>query len=139
LSSEDERTLEETVGILRGLFGVVSATSEDGGFEGMMTLSWAAIMPVRFCALIEEGCGPALVLVAFHCVLLKRYEGFWWINGKAESVLREVRRKLSGGEWDAWLEWPVKEIERLDLARRGDCGTVLPMGGAIHFLRANPT
>lgn len=117
LSEEDEGALDDTVGILRGLFGVVDATSETGGFEGMMALSWAAIMPARFCEMIEEGFGPALVLIAFHCVLLKRYEGFWWIKGKAESVLRVVRKKLQS-EWDNWLAWPVREIERMEMARR---------------------
>jgi hypothetical protein len=120
LSAEDEGALEETVGILRGLFGIVSPRSERGGFEGMMALSWAAIMPVRFCEMIQEGCGPAIVLVAFHCVLLKRYEGFWWIKGKAETVLMEVKKKLRGKGWDAWLEWPVGEIERMEVTRQLD-------------------
>ena len=61
--------------------------------------------------MIEERNPQALVLVAVYCVLWKRSEKFWWIRGKAESLLAAVRRELPDSTWDKWLEWPANEID----------------------------
>jgi hypothetical protein len=62
--------------------------------------------------MVEERCPQALVIVAVYCVLLKRTGQVWWINGKAEDLLRVVKSELVGQEWDEWLAWPVEVVER---------------------------
>jgi hypothetical protein len=69
--------------------------------------------------MIEERCPQALVIVAVFCVLLKRIVHFWWIKGKAESLLMAVRRVLGGGEWVEWLEWSAYEVESTVSAGEG--------------------
>ena len=110
LNGDDKRALEEALQTLRLIFSMVSMMDiEISSYTAI--LSWTTIIPCRFCEMVEEKRPQALVLVAVYCVLLKRLDGFWWIRGKAESLMRAVRRELSVGMWDYWLEWPLRELE----------------------------
>jgi hypothetical protein len=110
LDGEDEMALEETLQALRYVFTLVSVMEIE--FSACITtLSWTTLIPQRFCEMVEERCPQALVLVAIYCVLLKRIEEFWWIRGKAESLLAAVKTELPNTLVDKWLEWPIAEIE----------------------------
>ncbi|KUJ11394.1 uncharacterized protein LY89DRAFT_243869 [Mollisia scopiformis] len=114
---EEKDTLDSTLQTLRFAFNLTSHLSSKSGTElkgsissCIATLSWMTLVPLRFCEMVEEKCPQALILVAVYCILLKRIEGFWWIEGKAESLLEAVEGELGDG-WQAWLEWPRREVE----------------------------
>jgi hypothetical protein len=110
LNGDDKHALEETLQTLRLIFSMVSMMDIEIS-SCTATLSWTTIIPRRFCEMVEERCPQALILVAVYCVLLKRLDEFWWIRGKAESLMGAVRRELPVGMWDYWLEWPLRELE----------------------------
>ncbi|KAF4626965.1 hypothetical protein G7Y89_g11191 [Cudoniella acicularis] len=113
LSTEDNVALDETLQALIYVFTLASTTGSEIS-SCIATLSWTTLIPQRFCEMVEERYPQALVLVAAYCVLLKRIEEFWWIRGKAESLLAVVRRGLPGEEWGEWLRWPVEEINGME-------------------------
>ncbi|KAF2474188.1 uncharacterized protein BDR25DRAFT_119863 [Lindgomyces ingoldianus] len=49
----------------------------------------------------------ALILLAHCCVLLKRASGFWYLDGFAEHVLKEMKPCLAD-EFLPWIEWPLQ-------------------------------
>jgi hypothetical protein len=51
-------------------------------------------MPPRFCKIVEERHSQALAIVALYCAFLKPVEELWWIKGKAENLLRAIKREL---------------------------------------------
>jgi hypothetical protein len=109
-SINDKLALEETLQTLRLIFSMVSIMDiEISNYTAI--LSWTTIIPRRFCEMVEEKCPQALLLVAVYCILLKRLDEFWWIRGKAESLMEAVKRELPVGVWDSWLEWPLRELE----------------------------
>lgn len=110
LSSDDTLALEEALQHLRYIFSV-SSMKEIGISASAARLSWCLKIPRRFCEMIDERCPQALVLVAVYCVLWKRDENHWWVKGKAENLLEAVRKELPGTTWDAWLEWPMEELQ----------------------------
>ena len=118
LSVEDQLTLENTLDTLRYVFTLSSFLASESSFSAQSgisscfaTLLWTTIVPARFCEMVEERCPQALLIVAVYCVLLKRTGQVWWIKGKAEDLLRAVKRELGSEEWNEWLEWPIEEVE----------------------------
>ena len=110
LSIDDKLALEETLQTLRLIFSMVSIMDiEISNYTAI--LSWTTIIPQRFCEMVEEKYPQALILVAVYCILLKRLDEFWWIRGKAESLMMAVKRELPVVVWDSWLEWPSRELE----------------------------
>jgi hypothetical protein len=110
LSTGDKLALEDALQDLRYIFTLVSMKGI-GISAAAATLSWTMTISRRFCEMIEERCPQALILVAVYCVLWKRDDKYWWIKGKAESLLAAVRRELPDTTWDKWLEWPAKKIQ----------------------------
>ena len=109
LSSEEKLALEDSLRTLRHIFSMVSLMEVEIS-SSTATLSWATLVPRKFCDMVEERCPQALVLIAVYCILLKRLEELWWIRGKAENLLEKVKSELSDELWK-WIQWPMAVIE----------------------------
>lgn len=108
LSVEDKMILE---GILQFLLGFLRVVQTDEGIRRCgINLSWSAEIPDRLSTMIDEKYPEWLVLVAIYAVFLKRQERFWWMKGKAESLLTEITSYLPKGLYDEYLAWPIKEV-----------------------------
>ncbi|KAG0127830.1 hypothetical protein HOY82DRAFT_567056 [Tuber indicum] len=70
---------------------------------------WPISVSDAFFALLQERRPRALIIFAHYCVLLKRLESFWWVEGRANYELGRIERTLPE-PWRKWLEWPVKMI-----------------------------
>lgn len=110
LTPEMRQVLFEALAILRRVFLITIA---DNGIEAQAaTLSWSIIVSDAYIAAVRQRSPAALVLLAHYCILLKRSEELWWIEGKAEELLRKIKRILeaSGEGWMQWIEWPMREV-----------------------------
>jgi len=104
--------LDQTLFLLRRVFVVTVA---DNGIEPQAaTLSWPIVIPDAYIEMVRQRNPQALVLLAHYCLLLKRVDDRWWIEGKAEELLGKIARVLvaseEGAEWERWIEWPVREV-----------------------------
>lgn len=70
---------------------------------------WPIRQSPAFWTLIKEDNPKALIVLAFFCVLLKRSEDFWYLQGQGMRLLSDIRPRL-GWEWEHWIEWPMREL-----------------------------
>ncbi len=107
VSKEQVGVFGITLSLLRKVFLLTVA---DNGIEIIQsTLSWPIMIPDSYIALVQSRNPHALVLLAHYCVLLKRVDDRWWIQGKAEHLLGTIRHEL-GVAWEPWIEWPLQEV-----------------------------
>jgi hypothetical protein len=112
VNDEQELVLERALQALRRVSTVAITRDAEVGKCGV-TLAWIILIPKSFYDMIEARVPQALVLIAAYCVLLKRLDEFWWIRGKAESLLSRVRKELPPG-WEKWLIWQIREVESVN-------------------------
>jgi hypothetical protein len=108
-----KETLEMALRALRRVFSLSNYSPEISRHAA--TVSWMHLIQEEFVELIEAKVPEALLLVACYCVLLKRLQNMWWLEGKAESLLASVRAALGDG-WERWLQWPIYEVFGTDIA-----------------------
>lgn len=110
LTPEARQVLFEALFMLRRVFLITVA---DNGIEAQAaTLSWSIIVSDAYIMAVRQRSPGALVLLAHYCILLKRSEKKWWIEGKAEELLGKIKRILeaSGEGWMQWIEWPMRDV-----------------------------
>jgi hypothetical protein len=77
--------------------------------EAPSVLVWPCLVSEVFIRLLNEKESWSLVVLAYYCVLLKKAEGFWWMEGWPVCVLGriwellEVRFRLK-------IRWPMESI-----------------------------
>jgi len=77
-------------------------------------LRWASFdWPVRvsedFIKLLNDREPKALILLAHHCVLLKREEPCWYLDGHAHRLLDTIEAMLAA-DMRGWIAWPCEQI-----------------------------
>lgn len=72
-------------------------------------LMWLVKIPDPFVDLLKHHDSGALCVLAFFCVLLKRLEHFWWIEGWAFHLIERIYSTL-GERYRLWIRWPLEEI-----------------------------
>jgi hypothetical protein len=72
-------------------------------------ISWFSHISDEFIQMLSEKTPEALLIVCYYCVVLKRLGETWWMNGKAENLLRTVMTELGGG-WETWTRWPMEKV-----------------------------
>ena len=67
---------------------------------------WPGTVSQRFIELVHERRTEALVILAHYCVLLKKVNSCWWLEGVGCRLLTAIEREL-GVEWRPWIEWAL--------------------------------
>ena len=74
-------------------------------------ITFAASVPVEFLSRLTSKHQPALVVMAFWCVLMHRVPYFgWYKNAKAKELLAVLKGDLAP-EYLELIRWPIQEIE----------------------------
>ncbi|KAI0902046.1 hypothetical protein F4806DRAFT_445498 [Annulohypoxylon nitens] len=63
----------------------------------------------EFTQLIKEHDNEALSVLSFFCVLLKRLDYIWWIEGWGIHLIERICSVLDEG-YRLWIQWPIEEI-----------------------------
>ena len=111
LSSLDQHANEicaTALADLRRTFALECATRLMSEFGGAVVL-WPMQQSPVFFDLVKHDNPKALIVLAFYCVLLKRSEDKWYLNGQGKKLLANIRRRLHYG-WDRWIAWPLHEL-----------------------------
>jgi hypothetical protein len=69
---------------------------------------WPGSVSQDFVELIYERDPRALVLLAHHCVLLKRNDYVWYLRGLGTGLLENIWEALEE-EWRPWIQWPIEQ------------------------------
>lgn len=78
-----------------------------------VVMAWFSWITEEYLKMLEDKIPEALLLVVYYCVALKRAAYMWWVEGKAENLLRTVVVELGeppGKMWERWLRWPVEQV-----------------------------
>ncbi|GAW12374.1 hypothetical protein ANO14919_017400 [Xylariales sp. No.14919] len=85
-------------------------TSDSSEEERMRSaLMWLVKIPDPFIELLKSHDSEALCVLAFFCVLLKRLEHLWWIEGWAFHLIERIYTTLDH-RYRLWIRWPLEEI-----------------------------
>ncbi|KAK5053801.1 hypothetical protein LTR84_001763 [Exophiala bonariae] len=103
MSSEDEMdTYRASIHQLR-LTSAASCNADPLLDYRAIMIVWATRLPDQFLRLFNDRRPPALVIMSYACMLLKRGEGLWFMEGRIDTMLNSLRAELSP-EWHWYLD-----------------------------------
>ncbi|KAF2182926.1 hypothetical protein K469DRAFT_751817 [Zopfia rhizophila CBS 207.26] len=93
------------------LRGVLRAFDTENGASMGITdaFVWIHEVTEEFLPLLRVPTQEALAIFAHFCVLLKKLEIHWWMQGWANHLMRRVHEHLDD-EHRLWIRWPIEEI-----------------------------
>ncbi|KAF4630547.1 hypothetical protein G7Y89_g7593 [Cudoniella acicularis] len=70
---------------------------------------WIFRVTNEYLMALKEGTQEALAIFAYSCVLFKKMEGYWWMEGWSVQLMSNIYDFLDE-EHRLWIRWPIKEI-----------------------------
>ncbi|KAI1329115.1 hypothetical protein F5Y16DRAFT_367509 [Xylariaceae sp. FL0255] len=70
---------------------------------------WLIAVPDGFIDLLKTHSREALCVLAFYCVLLRRVENYWWLEGWSFHLIERIYSTLDDRS-RLWIRWPLEEI-----------------------------
>lgn len=70
--------------------------------------SWPIRISDEYMGLLRKHTPAALAIFAHYSVLLKKLDGFWWVQGWGTSLLSTIYSLLRN-EYRLWIRWPIQE------------------------------
>lgn len=67
---------------------------------------WPMLVSHDFMQFLDDGHPGALILLAHYCIFLKRFESYWYLEGRAAKIMSVIVRHLDP-EWLSCIEWPL--------------------------------
>ncbi|KAH6628761.1 hypothetical protein F5144DRAFT_580082 [Chaetomium tenue] len=92
---------------LKKSFGQAEACA--GRYEMADAFVWVFLMAEDFLPLLRTPTREAVAIFAFFCVLLKKLEGHWWMQGWGGHLIAHAYNLLDD-EGRLWIHWAVEEI-----------------------------
>jgi len=72
-------------------------------------LLWMMVVPDAFITLVQDRNKEALCVFAYYCVLLKRLDSMWFMEGWSDDLIKNIYFILDESYRD-YVVWPMKEI-----------------------------
>lgn len=70
---------------------------------------WLYKISGEFIALVGEGNSEALCILAYFCVLMRRLDFLWWMEGWGLHLIESIYSRLNDS-YRCWIRWPIEEI-----------------------------
>ncbi len=134
LTPTEITVLDAALVLLRRVYMITSNTNLSIESQAA-TLAWPITISDAYLGMVQARNPYALVILAHYCILLKREEGRWWIEGKAEELLQRITGALerqdtipgiNGGRpssWLDWIQWPLGEVGQRLSRHPSEAGT----------------
>lgn len=108
-TEENMSTLLVVVKDLKRSFAVVynGNSSDENKTRGIFV--WLFKVHNNYINLVAQGNSEALCVLAFFCVLLRRLEFIWWIEGWGLHLVERIYLRLNP-TYKLWIRWPIEEI-----------------------------
>lgn len=108
--STNEKELEvytESIEELRKSFLVVYAEGFQS-YDSADVYIWLFRIKEEYLLLLQQKRQEALAIFAFYCVILKRFEGAWWMKGWTTHLMTRIYALLDE-QHRSWVRWPIEE------------------------------
>ncbi|KAE8449728.1 hypothetical protein EG329_007503 [Mollisiaceae sp. DMI_Dod_QoI] len=79
------------------------------GHETADIFYWVFRLPDAYLALLKQHTQESLAILAYFCVVLKRLDGHWWMEGWSAHLVEKIWGLLDE-EHRLWIRWPIEEI-----------------------------
>ncbi|KAF8857555.1 hypothetical protein BDZ45DRAFT_674606 [Acephala macrosclerotiorum] len=70
---------------------------------------WVFKVPDEYLQLLKQHTQESLAIFAYFCVVLKRLDAHWWMEGWSTHLMARIWNLLDE-EHRLWIRWPVEEI-----------------------------
>lgn len=70
---------------------------------------WLYKISDAYIDLVGKGNNEALCVLAFFCVLLRRLDFMWWMEGWGLHLIERIYLRLNN-TYRLWIRWPIEEI-----------------------------
>ncbi|ETS86358.1 hypothetical protein PFICI_00186 [Pestalotiopsis fici W106-1] len=94
---------------LQQTFVVFNESTFSGESPVRGVLWWLRTISDAYIALLAEGDNEALCVLSFYCILLRRLEHVWWVEGWGLHLIERIYRELPD-KFRLWIRWPIQEI-----------------------------
>lgn len=94
--------------ILRSCFAMLFLASNPVSIMRALTI-WVESIPYTYLQALSELQPGALVILAHWCIILKRAETRWYLQGSANNILSAIHGALNE-EWRARIAWPLQVV-----------------------------
>lgn len=74
-----------------------------------VVMPWLFEAPDQFMDCLQRKSPPALIIFAYFCVLVKKLDWMWWLEGLSDKFMAEIFNALPP-EYQEWLRWPSEAI-----------------------------
>ena len=90
---------------------VMSEEEQHHRVDLMDALIWQIMVADTFMPLLRDPTAvqEASAILAYFCVILKRFEGHWWLQGWGAMVAEKLWEVLDA-EHRPWIQWAVEEV-----------------------------
>jgi hypothetical protein len=101
--------LLDTMDSLQRIYSVVYEGSQPDENKVISVFVWMYKVRPEFLELIVENDSESLCMLAFFCVLLRRLDFIWWMEGWGLHLIGRIYSRLNV-TYRLWLRWPIEEI-----------------------------
>lgn len=85
----------------------LKAQADDDKVRGIFI--WLFKISDEFIALVGDGNSEALCILAYFCVLMRRLDFLWWMEGWGLHLIESIYSRLND-VYRCWVRWPIEEI-----------------------------
>ncbi len=112
-SSTTVEEMESYTDAIRRLRNLLTACERDmeTTIKRASTSIWPVTISDTFIRLLTEKRPPALIIMAYYCVLLKKVDSNWYTEGRGLNLLEGVQQSL-GQDWMIYIERPLQVYGR---------------------------
>ena len=94
--------------LLRRCFAMLCLPSDPIGIKRVINI-WVESVSDLFLEALLQLRPVALVILAHWCILLKRAQEYWYLQGSAEKFVSTIL-ELLGDDWKEMISWPLSAI-----------------------------
>jgi hypothetical protein len=88
---------------------VVVLSSDSRVAETTVVLAWLLEVSDEYIDFLRRKSPLALIIYAYYCVLIKKVEWMWWLEGLSHHFMCEIYHALDRA-YRTQLQWPMSEI-----------------------------
>lgn len=70
---------------------------------------WLFKVSDAYITLVSQGNSEALCILAYFCVLMRRLDYLWWMEGWGLHLIANIYSRLNHS-YRFWIRWPIEEI-----------------------------
>lgn len=102
------QVLLEAVRDLKRSFALLWDKSQSDENKSRGIFVWLYKISNAYIDLVTKDNNEALCVLAFFCVLLRRLEFMWWIEGWGLHLIERIYSRLNN-TYRLWIRWPIEE------------------------------